>query len=629
MTSFPLSISTILLLLLVSCSPSKEFEDPLLQNPEVKEIILLKDKRDSKGLIPYFLSEDLQAREQAALAFGSIQDTLALNSLYTMIEEKEPIAQAAAFAIGQTGQLSSVDPLQRILERSMQEETRFEMYDAIGKCGEIDINYFLASSYNSGKDARGISWALMELAFKKQINQAGIQLAYAILENEYDYQIRLAAATALAHSGLELPWRKSFALFQKENIHDVKSVLALTIKSIPDAELNSNFMSSMKSSYFLTQINLFRAISGRSNDELIAYATLLIGSEENINLRIAAAEYLSSIPGESTHFLYQNKYGELNWRLQAILMDKAIEENNPRFIEEALEIYQSSDNLYLKGMLLRHLGKLPGKLEWLMHEIVDHDSIVTTYGMEALVELIAESEEKESLVPYFMETLDSDQDAVISLTAIGLRYESLADAVDVQRLIEKQAGLQMPQQAEAYLELEKTIRLFDQKSGPMPTILYNHPIDESKLGMLDSLYGFRVKTTRGDFMIEVYPEDAPGTLLTLIELVENGYYDQKLFHRVVPNFVAQTGCPDGDGWGGQEFSLRSEFSRRRYERGSVGMASAGKDSESCQWFVTHSPTPHLNGKYTLFGQVVDGLDVIDKLEIGDRIVEMKSVYTPL
>ena len=126
--------------------------------------------------------------------------------------------------------------------------------------------------------------------------------------------------------------------------------------------------------------------------------------------------------------------------------------------------------------------------------------------------------------------------------------------------------------------------------------------------------------------MEVFPEEAPGTVQAIKDLVDKGYYNNKLFHRVVPNFVAQTGCPDGDGWGSLDFSIRSEFSRLRYYRGAVGMASAGKDTESCQWFVTHSPTPHLNGRYTIFANVTAGMEIVDILEVGDRILSMSSVY---
>ena len=96
-------------------------------------------------------------------------------------------------------------------------------------------------------------------------------------------------------------------------------------------------------------------------------------------------------------------------------------------------------------------------------------------------------------------------------------------------------------------------------------------------------------------------------------------------NRVVPNFVVQGGCPRGDGWGSEDYSIRSEFSMRRYTTGSVGMASAGKDTEGTQWFITHSPTPHLDGRYTIFAEVSHGMDVVDQLEVSDTILSVDII----
>ena len=94
----------------------------------------------------------------------------------------------------------------------------------------------------------------------------------------------------------------------------------------------------------------------------------------------------------------------------------------------------------------------------------------------------------------------------------------------------------------------------------------------------------------------------------------------KVFHRVVPNFVVQAGCPRGDGWGSTDYTIRSEFDPMNYGEGYMGMASAGKHTESCQWFITHSPAPHLEGRYTIFAKVTQGMDVVHRIEIGDQIL---------
>jgi cyclophilin family peptidyl-prolyl cis-trans isomerase len=115
-------------------------------------------------------------------------------------------------------------------------------------------------------------------------------------------------------------------------------------------------------------------------------------------------------------------------------------------------------------------------------------------------------------------------------------------------------------------------------------------------------------------------DEAPGSVSNFVTLARSGYFNGLYFHRVVPNFVIQGGCHRGDGYGSEAFSIRSEFSQRRYTTGTVGMASAGKDTEGTQWFITHSPTPHLDGAYTIFAYVFSGQDVVGQIEVGDQII---------
>ena len=624
-----ITLYAILILLTIgvgSCDHQSDYEKQILTCTECQNIIEYQDKRDSKALIPYFVNDDYQLRVQAALAFGSVADSAALNSLYTMLEEDEPIAQAAAFAIGQIGDARSVEVLKRILERSMQAETRFEIYDAMGKCGDIDLNYYLASSYNVGKDAKGTAWALMELTNRKKLNPAGLELAITLLKNENDYDVRFAAAHAIARTGLDVPWKEIRSLIMEEKIQDVKIALAAGLKQIPPSAIDQELIDNLESSNYLIRINALKSFQEKDSELLNNWIQSILKGDANINLKIIAAEYLTSTPGRSETYLKNNSTENLNWRVRTILYLDAIKQNNTEIIEEALEQYNATSNLYEKGMLLAVLGQLPGKNEWLINEIMENDSIVSTYGMEGLVSMIEESERKGFYAPYLFETLQSEHDALVSLTAIACRDKAFRNLITVEILTNRQNELDLPRQSEAYLEIEKTIRFYTGKEGPLPTMKYNHPIDISRLAALDSLKGFLVQTTKGDFFMEVFPEEAPGTVQAIKDLVDKGYYNNKLFHRVVPNFVAQTGCPDGDGWGSLDFSIRSEFSRLRYYRGAVGMASAGKDTESCQWFVTHSPTPHLNGRYTIFANVSQGMEIVDILEVGDRILSMSSIY---
>jgi cyclophilin family peptidyl-prolyl cis-trans isomerase/HEAT repeat protein len=128
-----------------------------------------------------------------------------------------------------------------------------------------------------------------------------------------------------------------------------------------------------------------------------------------------------------------------------------------------------------------------------------------------------------------------------------------------------------------------------------------------------------VTTSRGSFTIDFLLEEAPLTVDNFIQLANRKYFDGITIHRVVPNFVMQDGDPRGDGNGGPGYQIRCEINEAPYARGAVGMALSGKDTGGSQWFVTHAPQPHLDGGYTVFGNVIAGMDVVDALARGDVI----------
>lgn len=129
----------------------------------------------------------------------------------------------------------------------------------------------------------------------------------------------------------------------------------------------------------------------------------------------------------------------------------------------------------------------------------------------------------------------------------------------------------------------------------------------------------RVFTDRGEVRLRLDPEEAPYTVWNFATLAERGWFDGIVFHRVVPDFVAQTGDPRGDGWGGPGWEIPDEINPIPYEEGTLGMALSGPDTGGSQWFVTLSPQPHLDGGYTAFGRVVYGMRAARALRVGDRL----------
>ena len=135
-----------------------------------------------------------------------------------------------------------------------------------------------------------------------------------------------------------------------------------------------------------------------------------------------------------------------------------------------------------------------------------------------------------------------------------------------------------------------------------------------------------IATSRGTITMELLYDRAPLTVNNFISLAEKGFYDNRIFHRVVPNFVIQDGCPRGDGWGGPGYAIRCEYNRLPYLTGTVGMALSGKDTGGSQYFITLSPQPHLDGRYTVFGRVLSGMEAAQQMVRGDSIRTVTIQY---
>ena len=127
-------------------------------------------------------------------------------------------------------------------------------------------------------------------------------------------------------------------------------------------------------------------------------------------------------------------------------------------------------------------------------------------------------------------------------------------------------------------------------------------------------------TARGPIKIELYADKAPLTVANFVNLAQRGFYDGLNFHRVIPDFMIQGGCPEGSGRGGPGYRFADETNNGvRHERGVLSMANAGPNTNGSQFFITHVATPHLDGKHTVFGKVLEGLDVVDSVKGGDLI----------
>src|SRR5690606_17416780 len=199
-------------------------------------------------------------------------------------------------------------------------------------------------------------------------------------------------------------------------------------------------------------------------------------------------------------------------------------------------------------------------------------------------------------------------------------------------LIAGQAAFEITEldKAENYLKTAKTEMTKQEKTFPAEQLLADigrerefweaeqkaRERDAKPQGDPMALPRVKLETTKGDVIIELFENDAPNTVANFISLVESGLYNGVIFHRVIPNFMAQTGDPEGTGTGGPGYHIPCECYKpdaRKHFRGSVAMAHAGRDTGGSQFYITYKPTRHLDGKHTVFGRVIQGMDVVDQI----------------
>lgn len=271
--------------------------------------------------------------------------------------------------------------------------------------------------------------------------------------------------------------------------------------------------------------------------------------------------------------------------------------------------------------------KLMNESEWYTLAKTSKYVPVQTYSMEQYLAVAKKVHDTT-----YTNLINSKNVAFVSLACERMRKDSVwSKTVDagVAKINEAMQTLIIPRDYEAWLDLYKTKQQLLKEPMTYPNFFesgYQFPIDWEYVKKTPENVKVKISTNKGDIIIACKVSESPASVANFLKCVDTGYYNGKYFHRYVPDFVIQGGCPRGDGWGSLNWMQRSEFSSElRYHPGSVGLASAGKDSEGVQFFVTHSYTTNLDGKYTIFAEVVSGMDVVNNLRVGDKMISVTRI----
>jgi len=657
------TLGLILILGLVSCNMdlnklpkdnSQKIVENIYKDEVLQTIYTLQDERNSTKLMKYLNNEYPEYRKAAVLAFASIQDSMAIMPIAALFaDEDENIRISVAYTLGQIKHASAENILLSAFQSEKSNEVKKNILEALGKCGtEVGLNFVASFSFRKDEILllTGQAWALTRFAQQGLISKQSTAKAIELLSTpNISEKIRFIISFYFVRAkelDLSSYQNELISAYKTDGYVYTRMNLAAAMGKAKTMNVLDFLKSILKSNTdYRIKVNVIEAFRKFEYSD-VANVVFSLLKDANVNVGIKASEFFVE-KGEQTD---AKKYFDLarklnNWRLRTNLLAASLkysELSAKADISNSITSgYEVAENIYEKASLLKALSGDIQNYKFIESQIFSSkEYVIKSYGMEALVEIRRNSDfdaiaktlsaKGENLFDdfalIFKRAIQSADVAMISITAEILRDKQFKyNEVYKNTYFLTQAlnQCQLPQDIEAYLELQKTISYINGSELAILPQKNQLSIDWKLVVSISPIQKMLIKTTKGEITIQLLVNESPGSVASFVKLAKEGFYNGKMFHRVVPNFVAQDGCPRGDGWGSPDFTIRSEFYPRYYNEGAVGMASAGKDTESSQWFITHNPTSHLDGRYTIFANVVEGMEVVHKLEIGDKIISIE------
>jgi cyclophilin family peptidyl-prolyl cis-trans isomerase/HEAT repeat protein len=636
-----------------------------LDNPTLQQVIDFADRRETEPLIEYLNSENEEIAEMAALKLASVQDADALPFLMQIAEDNTKslsIRKAAVFAIGQTDKngLMNEGLSNLAIKESDNRLLLAEIIIALGRTSKFFEDYLIDIFPIKGNELAIAQGALYHsIKFKTGAKLKQI-LADSLL-NSSDTEARMYAANTLARNYLkENICQNIWLSAQKEQDENVLYYLLNACKSCQLDESQVMFLSNLIKNKTVN-IKIATANALKSTKTKASFELLLnLLKDEHALVQEASAKVLLDL--NTSEFTFEVKkimqsepklYFEAKKHLLTLILQNADFQTADSISGTIAEKYYKTTDVYEQSAYLHTLGGHWSNFTWLQTEAFSTDDIlIRLAAIQGIIAIRSNPEfdkfnsqwkanfprsaslyEQSNKV--FMDglrTYDVSLCAVISEmlldTALikdpSLRSANYSIAIkDTSVFTDALNRMKLPRDIETYnLLLAASAKYSGKALKNKAKPEFNNPIDWQLVNRIPYHQKIQFNTTKGNFVVQLKVNEAPGTVSQIINLIKAGYFTGKYFHRVVPGFVVQAGCPRGDGFGSLMNTIRSEFSYTRYNKaGMVGMASAGDDTESSQFFVTLAPTPHLDGRYTIFGEVTSGMDVINKIVVGDKITD--------
>ena len=645
-------MAIILVLVLVGIYLWEVFK-PVTVIDKYATIIHLEDRRELSGRLRQYLDDDNpKVRARAALAIGRIGGKRAGRLLLDMLNDSVwNVASTAAFAIGLTEDKTLAQPLLDFAYECPAIIT-VKAVEAAGRLADSsmteEISQILMFLNHASPDVREA--AIMAL-FRAGARGAIPQVIRS-LESEPDDVVRKAGLYMLSRFGA--PEAMDFFVYYLGDPDPYLRTLAvrgLGRTKLPEADKYINITLNDADRYVVAQaINSISANKKKKNAGNLVRKLQTETDEKLIVALVNALCRLVDITGVET------------------AMERAAERRSPNITAATVnyaavvlkdrafnhvDSLSREDDPFVKGACAKALAEIGNKnvIPRLAILFGDNDFSVRAAAFTALIEVDSAD------INFYLDQALNDSDYVVNALAVDQIAQRKMDEylpvlhtimsrgykinVDLRRsLVDAMRSFVVEEPRDSLaLEILKmglkdhdyiVRREADNLQQELPdnlqrTISLIAETRLSKVKIKRALSKYKknpyatIETSKGNIEIELYFDKAPLTVLNFIELAKSGFYENLCFHRVIPGFVVQGGDPRGDGWGGTDYYLRCEYSDEPFKKGTLGIATSGKDTGGSQFFFTVLPQPHLEGRYTVFGQVLYGIEIVDDIVADDVI----------
>ncbi len=652
-------------IILYSCVPVQEeviTEVELTTSDQtLQKIYDFQDKGTVDSLYTYFSHPNPGYRYASAMAFASIQDSFALKRLDPLLRDpNEDVRIAAAYAIGQIGHKSG----EALLINNFARDTLHQwdnynkaVLEAVGKIGSKKALGFMSQigdyKLTDTLLLLGQAQSIYRFGLRKIIDPKGTQRMIDFIDNsKVPQSVMLYAAHYLSRATYDpLSDENRQAIVRRINnteSSDIRAALVIALGKTNSEQGLTELMELFdREQNELVKCNIIRALKNYPYAQVQSVIFKALRSKQTQLSQTAADFFYSSGAGQDGSVYLRLAGDSLNSIVKVSMLKAAnkhispiYEAQNIRVNNQLTAIFRDTTNtVFERAYALKGLAEYGWNYKYIYKNgFSNKEPVLRTAAMEALSIIasnpnfdrnfgLSKKTVKRDLSQYIASAINGTDPAMKAVAAGILANGELnfKDQYENSSFLHvAKRNLKLPEETETLYALMEAIENFDGITVEKEKPAYNHPIDWDYFGTLAEKPQVRIETKKGDIVVDLFPLDAPGSVVNFLKLAKDGYFDGKSYHRMVPNFVAQAGCSRGDGYGGLDYTIRSEVSQNYYnEAGYIGMASAGLHTEGTQWFITHAPTPHLDGRYTIFGKVSQGLEVVQNIQVGDIIETVK------